>query len=186
MDDSRIVQLYWDRDEEAIPASEEKYGGYCTVIAVNILASREDAEECVNDTWMNAWNTIPPRRPHLLRTFLVKLTRNLALNRYKHNTADKRGGGELPLVFDELDGCVSGKEDIQQSFDRRELMSAVNDFLATLPMKKRQLFVCRYWYADGVAQIAARFGMSEGAVSMTLSRLRERLREYLTERGFVL
>ena len=102
MDDAQIVQLYWDRDDQAIPATSDKYGNYCTSIAMNILSNQEDAEECVNDTYLNAWNAMPPHRPSILSTFLGKITRNLSFNRYKHNTADKRGSGELPVVLEEL------------------------------------------------------------------------------------
>ena len=110
MDDAKIVQLYFDRDEQAIPATADKYGNYCTSIAKNILGNHEDAEECVNDTYLNTWNAIPPHRPKMLSTFLGKIVRNLAFNRYKHNTADKRGGGEITSVLDELANCVSGNE----------------------------------------------------------------------------
>ena len=106
MDDEKIVQLYWNRDEQAIPATAQKYGNYCTSIAKNIIGNLEDAEECVNDTYLNAWNSMPPHRPGVLSTFLGKIVRNLSFNRYKYNTADKRGGGELPLVLDELSDLV--------------------------------------------------------------------------------
>jgi RNA polymerase sigma-70 factor (ECF subfamily) len=184
MDDRKIVQLYWDRDEQAIPATADKYGSYCTAIAKNILGNNEDAEECVSDTYLNAWNSMPPHRPSVLPTFLGKITRNLSFNRYKHNTADKRGGGELPAVLDELADCVSGKEDMEQEFNQQELVRAINAFLDTLPRDKRGIFICRYWYTDSISEIANRHGMKEGAVSMTLSRLRANLHDYLLERGF--
>ena len=111
MDDAQIVQLYWDRNEQAIHATSDKYGNYCTSIAKNILGNQEDAEECVNDTYLNAWNAMPPHRPSILSAFLGKITRNLSFNRYKHNTADKRGGGEIPAVLEELSDLVSGKDD---------------------------------------------------------------------------
>ena len=186
MEDAQIVQLYWDRNEEAIPVTAQKYGSYCTAIAQNILGSYEDAEECVNDTYLNAWNTMPPHKPSILATFLGKITRNLSFNRYKHNTAQKRGGGELPAVLDELSSCVSGKDDIEQGIIQKELVLAINDFLSILPSEKRKLFVCRYWYADSIASIADRFGMTQGAVAMTLNRLRRKLYNYLSDRGFVL
>jgi RNA polymerase sigma-70 factor (ECF subfamily) len=184
MDDRTIVQLYWDRDEQAIPATADKYGSYCTAIAKNILGNREDAEECVNDTYLNAWNAMPPHRPSVLSTFLGKITRNLSFNRYRHNTADKRGGGELPAVLDELTECVSGQDDTEQALNRQELVKAINDFLDALPPAKRSIFICRYWYTDSISDIAHRHGMKEGAVSMTLSRLRASLHDYLIERGF--
>lgn len=186
MDDAKIVQLYWDRDEQAIPATSEKYGNYCTSIAKNILGNKEDAEECVNDTCLHAWNSMPPHRPSILSTFLGKITRNLSFNRYKHNTADKRGGGELPAVLDELSDLVSGNDDVEQEFNTKELVKAIDTFLDTLSPEKRSIFVCRYWYTDSISEIAVRYGMKEGAVSMTLNRLRQKLHNYLLERGFEL
>ncbi len=184
MDDRTIIRLYWNRDEQAIPATAEKYGRYCGAIAKNIVGSMEDAEECVNDTYLQAWNSIPPHAPELLSAFLGKITRNLALNRYKHNTADKRGGGVVSAVLDELSELVSDAEDVGDALYEKELISAVNAFLGTLSQEKRRIFVSRYWYADSIADIASRFGKKEGAVSMTLNRLRRRLRDYLSERGF--
>ena len=186
MDDAKIVQLYWDRDEQAIPATASKYGNYCISIAKNILGNCEDAEECVNDTYLNTWNAIPPHRPKRLSTFLGKIVRNLSFNRYAHNTADKRGGGELPAVLEELADCVSGRDDSGQLYEHKELAAAINDFLGTLPAEKRNIFVCRYWYTDSVNEIAARYGMTCGAVSMTLKRLRTKLHSYLVERGYEL
>lgn len=186
MDDAKIVQLYWDRDEQAIPATASKYGNYCISIARNILGNCEDAEECVNDTYLNTWNAIPPHRPKRLSAFLGKIVRNLSFNRYAHNTADKRGGGELPAVLEELAGCVSGSDDVGQIYEHKELAAAINDFLGTLPAEKRNIFVCRYWYTDSVNEIAARYGMTCGAVSMTLKRLRTKLHSYLVERGYEL
>jgi RNA polymerase sigma-70 factor (ECF subfamily) len=184
MDDAAIVRLYWDRDEQAIPATADKYGSYCTAIAKNILGNNEDAEECVNDTYLNAWNAMPPHKPSVLSTFLGKITRNLSFNRYKHNTAEKRGGGELLAVLDELADCVSGQDDTEQEILRQELTKALDEFLDTLSPKKRSIFLCRYWYTDSISEIAKRHGMKEGAVSMTLNRLRFSLHDYLLERGF--
>ncbi len=186
MDDARIVQLYWDRDEQAIPATSDKYGSYCAAIARNILGSREDAEECVNDTFLKAWDSMPPHRPQILSAFLGKIVRNLSFNRYKRNAADKRGGGELPVVLEELSELVSGQDDVGRELDRKELIEAIDGFLAGLSSKKRSVFVSRYWYADSISEIAARHGMKDGAVSMTLNRLRLKLRSYLVERGFEL
>lgn len=186
MDDAKIVQLYFDRDEQAIPATADKYGNYCTSIAKNILGNDEDAEECVNDTYLKTWNTIPPHRPKMLSTFLGKIVRNLAFNKYKHNTADKRGGSEITAVLDELGDCVSGNENVEQSYEYKELVRAINDFLCTLPAHKRSIFVCRYWYTDSISDIAARYDMTHSAVSMMLNRLRTKLHNYLTERGYEL
>ncbi len=184
MDDNKIVELYWNRDEAAIPATQKKYGAYCTAIAGNILSSREDVEECVNDTYLSAWNSMPPHKPSVLAAFLGKLTRNLSFNRYKYNTADKRGSGELPAVLEELAELVSGREDVEEQVMRRELVLALNAFLETLPGQKRDIFVRRYWYTDSVADIAKRYGMRADTVSMTLNRLRKKLQTCLSERGF--
>ena len=182
MEDARIVQLYWERNEQAISATADKYGAYCASIARNILGDPEDVEECVSDTYLRAWNAIPPHRPQILPAFLGRITRNLALNRYRHSRADKRGGGRLPAVLEEL-SFVTGGEDAEQALDRREEVDAVNSFLAGLPARKRTIFLCRYWYLDSIAEIGARFGMTEGSVSVTLSRLRRKLRDHLLERG---
>ncbi len=184
MDDQQIVQLYWDRNEQAIPATATKYGAYCTSIARNILGNHEDAEECVNDTYLNAWNSIPPHRPNTLSTFLGKITRNLSFNRYKHNRAEKRGGGQLPLVLDELADCITSTDSVEKEMEQQELTKTINDFLQTLSTNKRNIFICRYWYTDSIADIAVRFKMKESAVAMTLSRTRNKLCNYLIERGF--
>lgn len=186
MEDAEIIRLYWDRDPDAIPATEKAYGGYCAVIAQNILGSPEDAEECVNDGWLRAWNTIPPHRPEKLAPFLGKIVRNLALNRYRRNTAAKRGGGQAPAVLEELAEVVSGAGGTEEELDRRELLRAIDSFLDSLPPRKRDLFVRRYWYFDGVSQLAGRFGITETNAAVTLSRLRRKLRDYLLERGFAL
>ena len=186
MDDAKIVQLYLYRDEQAIPATADKYGSYCTSIAKNILGNYADAEECVNDTYLNTWNAIPPHRPKTLSTFLGKIVRNLAFNRYKHNNAQKRGGGQLPAVLEELGECVSGQEDVEEAYAHRELVANINAFLGALPARKRNIFVCRYWYADSICDIAARYGMTETAVSMTLNRLRKQLHNELIKRGYPL
>lgn len=184
MEDSRIVQLYWDREQDAISATAEKYGSYCSSIARNILGNQSDAEECVNDAYLSAWNAMPPHRPAVLSAFLGKLTRNAALNRWERNTAEKRGGGQLPAVLEELSDCVSGGDSVEQAMDRQALAEAINAFLETLPAEKRNIFICRYWYADRVSDIARRYRRREGAISMTLNRLRLELRGFLLERGF--
>ena len=186
IEDSMIIQLYWDRDESAISATSEKYGAYCRSIAMNILGDREDAEECVNDTYLGVWNSIPPHRPNVLPAFLGKITRNLSLNKYRQKHAEKRGCGQMGAVLDELAECVSDKSDIEQDIDRKELIKEINQFLGTLPQVKRGIFVGRYWRADSISEIAARYGMTENRVSVTLNRLRKQLNRYLSERGFEL
>ena len=174
MDDGQIVQFYWDRDERAIPATADKYGNYCTAIAKNILGNPEDAEECVNEPYMRAWNSMPPHRPNVLSAFLGKITRNVSLNRYKQNTAGKRGGGEVPAVLEEIAELVSDTDSVEQEVDRRELVKAIDAFLDRLPTK----------YFDSVSNLASRFGMTENHVSVTLNRLRRKLHNDLLERGF--
>ena len=186
MEDTRIIQLYWERDQKAISETATKYGNYCTSIAKNILGNNEDAEECVNDTYMNVWNSMPPHRPNMLSTFLGKITRNLSFNRYKHNNADKRGGSEILAVFDELSECVSGKDNVEQEIEYKELAKDIDSFLDTLSSEKRSIFICRYWYTDSILAIAKQFNMRENTVSMILNRIRLKLQKYLTDRGYEL
>ena len=153
VDDNKIVQLYWDRNELAIPATSEKYGNYCASIARNILGSAEDAEECVNDTYWNAWNSMPPNKPAMLSAFLGKITRNLSYNKFKQASANKRGCGEPPAVLEELSDILSGGDDVQQALDHKELAAEINAFLGALSPEKRSIFVCRYWYGDSVSEI---------------------------------
>jgi len=186
MDDRDIIQLFLARDEQAIPETAKKYGGYCIAIAQNILASRQDVEECLSDAYLQLWSSVPPNIPDDLRAYLGKIVRNLAFNRYRSNVADKRGGGEMPAVLEEISVFVSGKDDVEQEVSRRELAAAIDSFLDTLPPLKRAIFVSRYWYSDSVSDIAGRYSLRAGAVSMTLNRLRHKLHKYLTERGFEL
>ena len=184
MEDVKIVQLYWDRNESAITETSTKYGSYCTSIAQNILGNHEDALECVNDTYLNAWNSIPPHRPNILSTFLGKITRNLSFNKYKRDHAHKRGDGQIPAVLDELGECVSGKDDVQATVEYHELVRAIDEFLDSLSPQKRSIFVCRYWYNDSITDIAKQFHMRENTVSMKLRRIRAKLQKYLVERGY--
>lgn len=184
MDDSAIVQLYFDRSEDAISETDRKYGPYCYTIAHNILANKEDAEESVSDTYLAAWNTMPPRRPSILSTFLGKITRRLSIDRWRIRTAYKRGGGELPLALDELSECVSGGETPEQTLMRRQLALRFNQFLQGLPETERSVFLCRYWYVDSIAQIAAQFGFTESKVTSMLHRTRGKLRTWLQKEGW--
>ena len=186
MEDSEIITLYWNRDERAIAETGAKYGPFCQRIAQNILTVREDAEECVSDTYLRAWSAMPPHRPAMLAVFLGRITRNLALNRLRSAAAQKRGGGEAEAVFEEFQHIVSDRDTPEIALDRRELVAAINGFLAALPETKRRIFVCRYWYFDSVPDIAKRFSLSENHVYVTLHRLRAQLRRRLSERGFML
>lgn len=184
MDDNSIIRLYWDRNDQAIKVTSEKYGQYCKVIAKNILGNEEDAEECVNDTYLNAWNSMPEHWPEYLAAFLGKITRNLSFNKYKHNHSKKRGGSEITLVLNELTDCVSDRDAVEQNIDRQELSAAINSFAKSLPARKRNIFVRRYWYADSISCISNDYELLPGTVSKTLERTRKQLKEYLTERGF--
>ena len=186
MEDREIIQLYWDRNEQAIKATSDQYGHYCKAIARNILNYEEDVEECVNDTYLKAWNSMPTQWPAQLAAFLGKITRNLSFNRYKRQHAGKRGGGEISLVLDELADCVSSADNVEETVDRRELIRAIDTFVRSLSESRRRIFVCRYWYADSVKEIANDRGISQGTVSKILERRRKQLKAYLTERGFEL
>lgn len=184
MNDEEIVKLYWDRNEQALQESSDKYGAYCTSIARNILNNVFDAQECVNDTWLRAWNSMPPHRPSVLSVFLGRITRNLSFDLYRRQHRDKRGGSQIELVLDELEGCVSGNDDPQMNLHAKELKEEINRFLNELPKEKRYMFILRYWYADSISDIAERFSVSENSVSVQLSRIRAKLRIYLRERGY--
>ena len=186
MEDTHIVQMYWDRNETAISESAMKYGTYCTSIAQNILRNPADAEECVNDTWLHAWNAMPPHRPSLLSTFLGKITRNLSFDLYRKMHRKKRGESQMDAVLDELEECVSGKDDIERQWEMKELIAEINQFLQKLPEEKRCMFVLGLWFVVCFAEIAGRLGRSENYVSVTLNRIRGKLHTHLTERGFEL
>ena len=184
MEDDEIVRMYWDRNEQAIAETSAKYGRYCTNIAMNILNNPENAEECVNDAYLNAWNSIPPHKPSILSTFLGKIVRNLSLNKYKQIHRAKRGGYELPLILDELGEIVSGEEAILDIVIRNELIKTINEFIASLSKEKQYMFFRRYWYSDSIKEIAANCGRTENYISVELGRIRNKLREYLKERGY--
>ena len=185
MEDSGIVALYWARSESAISETSSKYGRYCFKIAHNILSDREDADECVNDTYLAAWNSMPPHRPSVLSTFLGKLTRRISLDRFRIRGAAKRGGGEIMLVLDELSECVPAGDDTERTVELRELTRAINGFLSALQETERTVFVCRYWFAASVEEISARFGFSQSKTKTMLYRTRGKLREYLTKEGLM-
>lgn len=184
MSDKDIVQLFWDRNEQAITETSLKYGHYCSVIAKNILDSSDDAEECVNDAYLNTWNSIPPHKPKMFSAFLGKIVRNLSFNKYKSVHSIKRGGYEIPLILDELGEIVSGEESVEDNIQRNELIKTINNFIGTLSAEKRYIFIRRYWYSDKIAAIANQCGRTENSVNVELSRTRKKLREYLIERGY--
>ena len=178
--DEAIVNLYFDRSEEAIAACQIKYGKSCHTVAYNILHSDEDAEECVNDTWLRAWNAIPPERPARLGAWLSAVTRHLALTRYEHKTAAKRYGG-MEASLEELSECVTAGS--LTLADEVAMSQAINSFLASLPTRTRMIFMRKYWYMDSIADIAAAMGMGESAVKVTLHRTRARFRKHLDKEG---
>lgn len=185
MEDSRIVELYWDRSERAISETSSKYGAYCYAIAYHILADAGDADESVNDTYLGAWNSMPPHRPSVLSTFLGKLTRRISINRWRERRAEKRGGGQVPLALDELAEAVGAPDTPEQALDARELAAAVDRFLAALPELERDLFVCRYWFLAPVALLSEKFGFSLSKTKSMLFRTRQKLRTHLEKEGFI-
>ncbi len=182
MDDTRIVALYWSRDEQAISETSAKYGAYCQQIAMNVLKNLQDAEECVNDTYLRAWNTIPPQRPTKLGAFLGKITRHLALDRFKARTAAKRQGDSFGVSLEELSECLSSG-DFEAETDARAIGEAINGFLRKELPTARKIFVCRYFYGDSIEDICRRFSMTEAKVKSSLFRSRNRLRAHLEKEG---
>ena len=188
-EDSRIIELFFARDEKAISETHSKYGRYCYSIAYNILAVNEDCEdceECVNDTLMKAWNAIPPQKPKKLSAFLGRITRNLSLNRFFEKTADKRGSGQTAAVLDELAECVSSGVTTEDISDNNTLRHALNDFLICLEPEKRIIFMQRYWYMMPIKAIAAEHSSTESRIKMILLRTRSELKEHLIKEGITL
>lgn len=184
MDDKGIVKLYFDRSERAIAETSKKYGQYCFSIAYNILSNREDAEESVNDTYLDAWKSIPPHRPNSLALFLGKITRRISIDLYRRKNAQKRGGGELALVLDELYQCIPDETDVEKEYEKHQLAQVINEFVKFLPKTEQKVFICRYWYMDSIQSISRRFGYSESKVKSMLFRTREKLKETLRKEGY--
>lgn len=186
MRDTEILDLYWGREERAITETQKSYGNYCYSIAWNILHIREDAEECVNDTWLRAWNAIPPTRPHRLGLFLGTITRNLSFDRWKQKNALKRGSGEMEAALDELAECVPAAGSTEDAVEEAELQRSLNRFLGTLKERERNIFLRRYWYAEEYSDIAERYAMNVNTVKTTMFRVRGKLKEHLEREGVVL
>lgn len=186
MRDEDIIDLYFARNESAIQATMDSYGRYCSAIAGNILNNPSDVEEVVSDTWIHAWNSIPPERPTYLRLFLGKITRNLSLSLWRHQNADRRGGGEIALALDELTSCISDTGDPEVQLESKCLGQVISDFLKTESQKNRIIFLRRYYYLEPTKQIALRLGISDATVRMILTRTRKRLKEHLKKEDFVL
>ena len=183
MEDSDIVDLFWQRSELAIPETDRKYGSYCHTIAYNICGTEEDAEECVSDTWFRAWNAMPQARPARLSAFLGRITRNTAINCLRARNTEKRGSGETAVALEELRECLSGGTDPEQSLEEQELSSAVGCFVASLPETEKKIFILRYWYLEPVTAIAKKLNFSQGKVKSSLFRTRGKLRAYLEGEG---
>ena len=185
MEDGDIVALYWARNERALAETAEKYGGYCYAIARNALSDGEDARECVNDTYLAAWNAMPDDRPSRLAPYLGAIVRRIAIGRWRAKTAARRGGGQLPLALEELAACVPGGEAVEARLEAQALETAVAAFVRDLPDTPRRVFLCRYWYLDPIEDIAGRFGFSQSKVKSMLARTRKKLLAYLKEEGLI-
>jgi RNA polymerase sigma-70 factor (ECF subfamily) len=180
MDDQVIIELYWNRDENAILHTQRKYGASCQTIASNILGNPQDAEECVNDAYLKVWNSIPPERPQSLFAFLSKIVRNVSLDRHRFNSAEKRNH-RADVMLSELEECLA--DDSLAQVSEEGVVEALNRFLKTLDRETRLLFVRRYWYMDSNQKLAKTFSMSENVVRQRLYRTREKLKKFLEEEG---
>ena len=185
IEDIEIVELYWNRCEHAIAETDKKYGTYCFVIARRILEDPEDARECTNDTWLDAWNAMPPHRPSILSTFLGKITRRISIDRWRHRNAYKRGGGVMILALEELEECVTGSDGLDTEMERQEMEQVMKRFLDSLPLTDRRIFLCRYWYLDSIADISRQYGFSQSKVTSMLHRTRGKLRRLLEKEGYL-
>ena len=184
MDDEKIIELYFAREEQAVAETDRKYGGYCFTLANSILNNRQDSEETVSDTYLKAWHAIPPRKPAVLKMFLAKITRNLSFNQFHAKSAGKRGGSEIFLVLDELAECIAYEADVESEYENRELCRSINEFVRTLPEKECNVFIRRYFFTEPVSEIASRYGLTENNVMVILSRTRKKLKTHLIKEGF--
>ncbi len=184
MDDRQIVELYLQRREEAIVCTDAKYRGLCLHLAGNILSRREDREECLNDAYLELWNTIPPKEPQRLGAYLSRITRSLAIDRWRKDQADKRGGGQLDCALEELDYMLSGGKSPEEQLEAQALRAALNRFLSELTVTQRRVFLRRYWYFDSAQEIAGELGLTAAGVRAMLHRLRKRLKRCLEQEGF--
>ncbi len=182
VDDQKIIELYWERKENAIQETSRKYGGLVTRIAQNVLSSHEDCEECVNDTYFAVWNAIPDKRPNLFSAFISRITRNLALKKYEYLSASKRNPYAV-ISFDELDDCVSGTDSVESESESRRIESLIDNFLWQLEKEKRNIFIRRYWYFDSIENICHYTGFTQSKVKSMLYETRQKLRAYLEREG---
>ncbi len=185
MDDQQIVELYWQRNPDAIEQSRKKYGSYCFSVANNILGNCEDSEECVNDTWLHAWNGIPPHKPKVLRMFLAKIARNMAFNRFKLRSAKKRGSGEITSVLDELSECLVNESDVESELIAQELGICIQQFVRNLPTREGDIFSRRYFFTEPISDIAKGYGLTVNHTMVILSRTRNKLKKHLIKEGYI-
>lgn len=183
MEDKTIIELYFRRSERALDETVIKYGAYCRTVAQNVLTRPEDAEECVNDTWLGAWNAMPDKRPSRLGAFLAKITRNSAISRALERSRLKRGGGQIPLALDELAECIPGGCEPEKALERRELERTLRRFVGSLPETERRVFLARYWYLASVQEIADKLGFTRSKTAGMLHRTRKKLQRMLQEEG---
>lgn len=184
MEDEAIIQLYFARNEQAVQETDRKYGRYCFTLADAILHNTQDSEETVSDTYLKTWNAIPPKKPEVLKLFLAKITRNLAFTRWRSYTAQKRGGGELNLVLDELGECIAAPGGVEDRLNGKELALTIRRFLDTIPEREQNIFLRRYFFVEESDMIARRYGMNRSTVLRTLSRTRKKLKAYLIKEGY--
>ena len=185
MEDKEIVELYWQRKEDAIPQTAKKYGSYCRTIAYNILADEQDTEECVNDTWLGAWNSMPDNRPSRLAPYLAKLTRRISLDAYRKRAAQKRGQGETALALEELKDCLMDDKTTENQAEGAWLSDSIQQFLSGLPEAERRVFLLRYWHLYSVEETARRMGYSQSKTASQLFRTRMKLKNHLMKEGFL-
>lgn len=185
MEDAQIISAFFNRDEAAITAVSSTYGSYCAAVARNILDSAEDVEEVLSDTWLRAWNSIPPQNPANLKLYLARITRNLSYDKFRAQTREKRGGGEPALALHELSECIPAFGQPGEKLEAEELQKEINRFLAALPARDRQLFLLRYFYIEPLEAIAKRYGIRQTLVRTILSRTRRKLRNHLEKEGFL-
>lgn len=183
VEDESIINLFFIRSEDAVKELNKKYGRYANSIAYNILGNPSDAEECVSEAMLNVWNSIPPNRPELLSAFFGKYTRFAALKMLRERSAQKRGGGNVAIAFEELSECIPSSDEAAAELEAKELESIINSFLKKLPKRDRQIFVCRYWYFDSISDISGQFGFSQSKVKSILFRTRNKLRCELEKEG---
>ncbi len=186
MNDNEIIELYYNRSENAISETANKYGRYCKKISFDILRNEEDVEECLNDTYLRTWNSIPPQKPNCLATYIGKIIRNLSIDKFKMYSASKRGNGQVDLALAELEDCISSVAGVEQAVEENILTELINTFLHSKSREKRNIFIRRYWYIHSIKEIATAYNMSESKITSILFRMRNELKNYLEKEGITL